>query len=193
MNMKQKDILIVLASIITIGILRLFISIPNFTPIGALALTGGYFLGKRSLAFLLPLGGLLISDIVLGLSSQSNWDYLFSSSFALVYLAFGLTIVLGMYARNKNVNATVGLIGFSVLSSVLFYLITNFGAWIYDPIYTKDINGLIQSYIAGLAFYKQDIFGNLALNMIMSGVFFTFIFSAGYQSLFNSTLKKVKA
>ena len=88
MNMKQKDILIVLASIITIGILRLFISIPNFTPIGALALTGGYFLGKRSLAFLLPLGGLLISDIVLGLSSQSNWDYLFSSSFALVGSVF---------------------------------------------------------------------------------------------------------
>lgn len=191
--MKQKDILIVLASIITVGILRLFITIPNFTPIGALALTGGYFIGKRSFSFLLPLGGLLISDLVLGLTYQSYWDYLFSSSFVLVYLSFALTIIIGYVARKKNVNSMTGLLGISVLSSVMFYLITNFGAWIYDPIYTKDLNGLTQSYIAGLAFYKQDIFGNMALNTILSGVFFTYIFSLGYQHLYSRSLKKARA
>lgn len=188
--MKQKDILIVLASIITIGILRLFITIPNFSPIGALALTGGYFISKRGLSFLLPLGGLFISDLVLGLSGQQNQEYLFSISFFLVYLSFAITILLGSYSRKKNIN---GLLGMSLISGVIFYLITNFGAWLYDPIYTKDINGLIQSYLAGLAFYKQDIFGNLALNTLISGVFFTYIFSAGYQYLFRRNLKEARA
>ena len=46
--------------------LRLVPHPPNFTPIGAMALFSGAYLGRRVLAFAAPLAALLLSDLVLG-------------------------------------------------------------------------------------------------------------------------------
>jgi hypothetical protein len=188
--MKKRDLVIILACILVIGVLRLFIPIPNFSPIGAIALTGGFILGRNKWTYLLPLGGLFVSDLVLALTNQPSFDYLFSFSFLMVYLAFGITILLGIYANKKNINAGFGLLPFAVLSSVVFFLMTNFGAWIYDPIYTKDLSGLISSYIAGLAFYKQAIFGNLGLNHVIATSFFTILFSLAWSKYAQTSRKQ---
>jgi hypothetical protein len=188
--MKKRDLVIILACILVIGVLRLFIPIPNFSPIGAIALTGGFILGKNKWSYLLPMGGLLISDLVLGMTSQINFDYLFSLSFLMVYVAFAITILLGIYAKKRNSNSGLGLLPFAVLSSVIFFLITNFGAWLYDPIYTKNLSGLISSYIAGLAFYKQAIFGNMALNHLIATSFFTVLFSWYWSKFTQLSAKK---
>ena len=188
--MKKRDLVIILACILVIGVLRLFIPIPNFSPIGAIALTGGFILGKNKWSYLLPMCGLLLSDLVLGMASQINFDYLFSLSFVMVYVAFAITILLGIYAKNRNSNSGLGLLPFAVLSSVMFFLITNFGAWLYDPIYVKDLSGLISSYIAGLAFYKQAIFGNMALNHLLATSFFTVLFSWSWSKYSQLGAKK---
>ena len=64
--MKQRDLLIVVTCILIGFIYRLIPGTPhNFSPIAAMALTGGLYVSRRSLALLIPLVALFASDLIL--------------------------------------------------------------------------------------------------------------------------------
>jgi len=68
----------------------------------------------------------------------------------------------------------------SLVSSVLFFLITNFGVWATGTMYVKNLDGLLQSYAMGLPFFR---------NTVLSDLFYSFSFFYGYRFLPN--LKKI--
>ena len=65
MTANYSRILALLSAIVLAAALRLVPHPPNFTPIGAMALFSGAYLGRRSLAFVAPLGALLLSVLVI--------------------------------------------------------------------------------------------------------------------------------
>lgn len=142
----------------------------NFTPIGAIALFGGAYFSRKSLAFLIPLAAMLVSDLILG----------FHSSMWAVYLSFILIVCLGMGLLGK-INAG-RVFGSALLSSILFFLITNFAVWYGSGgFYPPTLAGLGACYLAGLQFYQQDVFGNLFLNTVMGDLFFTAILFGSFE------------
>lgn len=161
---------IVIISIILAGALFRFVPHwPNFTPIAAMALFGGTYLGRKHLAFLIPFGAMFLSDLILG----------FHNGMWAVYLAFGLTVFVGTYLRN-NVKV-LNIAAASVLSSVIFFLLTNFAAWLSSPFYPQTFSGLMQSYIAGLAFINNGAYGiSFFLNEVAGSLFFNGIFFGAY-------------
>ena len=138
--------------------MRLIPHWPNFTPIAAMALVGGTFLKRKDLAFLIPIGSMLLSDLVLG----------FHSTVLPVYLSFVAIVAMGFVLKNRlNV---VNLASASLASSVIFYLVTNFACWTTGvAIYSRDISGLMQSYIAGIPFFFNGILGDLFYNSLFFG------------------------
>ena len=162
--------LIFIISIILAGALFRFIPHwPNFTPIAAMALFGGAYLGRKHLAFLIPFAAMFLSDLLLGLH-KDMWA---------VYLAFGLTVFCGTLIR-KNIRFT-SVIAASVVSSIFFFLLTNFAAWISNPIYPQTFSGLMQSYIAGLAFFNNGQLGfSFFLNEITGALFYNGLFFGIY-------------
>ncbi len=78
MNWKAitPKVLVVTLIIVFAAGMRLIPHYPNFTPIAAIALFGGAHLGKRWLAFAVPLAALLISDIFLGFHNMMIPVYL---------------------------------------------------------------------------------------------------------------------
>ena len=119
----------------------------NAAPIAAMALFGGTYLNKKY-AVIVPLAALFISDLFLG----------FHATMFYVYSAMLLVGLIGIYLRNhKNVQ---NILGASLLSSTLFFLITNFGVWAQGA-YARDIAGLFQSYVMGLPFFRNTIIGDL--------------------------------
>ncbi len=67
MTSNAARILVLLSAIAAAAALRLVPHPPNFTPVGAMALFSGAYLGRRGLiAFAAPLGALLLSDAILG-------------------------------------------------------------------------------------------------------------------------------
>ncbi len=50
---------------------------------------------------------------------------------------------------------------FIIISSVFFFLYTNFGWWLMTNMYPHTWDGLIQCYIMGLPFFKNNLIGNL--------------------------------
>lgn len=129
----------IISIIIVAASMRIIPHWPNFTPIAAIALFGGTKLNKKWLAFLLPITAMLLSDLIIGIH-----NYIIP-----VYLCFAITVLLGI-SISKNIK-TYKIILVSLVSSILFFLITNFAVWVGSPFYSQDFNGLMVCYAAGLA------------------------------------------
>lgn len=144
----NKNLLFVVGIIFVACLLRLVPHLPNFTPIGAIALFGGMYLDKKY-AFVLPLVALFLSDLVLG----------FHATMPFVYGSFILSGLLGMWVKRKRTGMrTVVAI---LASSVLFFVITNFGVWLVSGIYERSPRGLIEAFVMALPFFRNTIFGDL--------------------------------
>ncbi|MDD5508667.1 MAG: hypothetical protein PHD25_10155 [Bacteroidales bacterium] len=156
--------------ILAAALFRLVPHWPNFTPVAAIALFGGACLNKRYLAFLIPLTALFISDLILGFHGMMGW----------VYTGFIITACIGLLLKKRITPLTVT--GASLLSSVIFFLLTNFGAWIASPIYPDSFAGLVECYVAGLAFFHDGSYGiSFFMNEILGSLFYnTILFGSLY-------------
>lgn len=146
--------------LVVIGVVARLLPHPaNFTPLGASALFSGAKIG-RPWNYLLPLAALFISDLFLG----------FHKTVPYVYGSFILITFLGerFASQTKYVGRLAGL---AVLSSVLFYLITNFGVWASSTLYPHTLAGLIQSYVMGLPFLRPTLAGDIIYTIGIFGAY----------------------
>lgn len=154
--MRTTKMLTPILIIISAVALRLLPHHPNVAPIAAMALFGGAYLDKR-FALAIPLLALFVSDLFLG----------FHSTMPFVYGSFILTGVIGMWLRTRR---NVKNIVFATLgSSVLFFLITNFGVWFMGTLYSRTLEGLLQSYIMGLPFFRNTLIGDFLYVGVLFG------------------------
>ena len=116
---------------------------PNFTPI----LAGIIFLPfiKRDIKFsvFVPIGGMLISDFIIGMHSLMLWTY-------------GPIIILSLLSYYFSNDKASRIASLAIASPAIFYLMSNFGVWINSSMYTKDFSGFIQCYINAIPFYANS-------------------------------------
>ena len=138
-----------LISIILFAIFSRFIPHPpNFTPITAIALIAGKGFTNRWIIYVIPLISLFISDLFLG----------FHDTIPFVYGAFILITLLGKMAKK----ITLGTV---LMSSAIFFLISNFGVWFYN--YPITLDGLISCFTLAIPFFINTILGDLFYSAIM--------------------------
>jgi hypothetical protein len=159
MTSNHARLTVLLSAIAAAAAMRLVPHPPNFTPIGAMALFGGAYLGRRWLAFVAPLGALLLSDLVLG----------FYHGQATVYFSVALIVMIGMAALQRRSALRVG--GAAIASSVLFFVITNFGMWLFSGFYPRTLAGLEACYIAAIPFFQNTVAGDLFYSGLLFGGF----------------------
>lgn len=131
---------------------RLAPHIPNFSPITAAAIFGGYYINKR-FAFIVPFLGLFISDYIL------YPEYVFHSTTIFVYSSFLVSGLIGITL--KKLNKPFYILGGTIFASLQFFIITNFGVWLTTNMYPHTLEGLIQCYIMGVPFYRNTLLGDL--------------------------------
>ena len=159
---KMKFILMLIA-IVALG--RILFHPFNFTPIGAIALFAGTYITDKRKAFLFPLVTLLVSDIIIQLTGGQG----FYRDMIFVYGSFMLITCLGFLLRGREQRQTIMVA--SLVSSLLFFFITNFGTWLMFDIYPKTGAGLIECYIAGIPFFRGTVMGDLFYNTILFASF----------------------
>jgi len=153
-------ILTLLAAILAAAALRLVPHPPNFTPIGAMALFSGAYLGRRgAVALVAPLGALFLSDLVLG----------FYRGMPTVYFSVALIVIIGWVALRRVSPLRVG--GAAIASSVLFFVLTNFGMWLSSGFYPHTLAGLEACYIAAIPFFQNTVAGDLFYAAVLFGGF----------------------
>lgn len=134
----------------------------NFTAVGAMAMFGGAYFPSKKQSVLIPLAALFISDLVLG----------FHSTMIFVYAAFALIGLIGWTLRSQKSIVQVGTL--SLVSSAVFFLVSNFGVWAAGGFYAPTWQGLVQCYVAAIPFLDNQIYGDL---------FFTATLFGGYEAL----------
>ncbi|MFC1514322.1 DUF6580 family putative transport protein [Candidatus Omnitrophota bacterium] len=143
--------MLILALFILGLVTRLMPHIPNFAPIVAIALFSGAFLNKK-FGMWLALALYVITDLIIGMHDV----ILFTWSSILLISFIG--------ARIKKKKMT-NMLGYTLLSSALFFVITNFGVWLAGW-YPPTLAGLASCYISALPFFRTS----LLVNLIYAGV-----------------------
>jgi hypothetical protein len=148
-------ILMILAAVAS----RLIPHPPNMASVTAVALFGGAYLSDKRLAFLVPLMALFLSDLVLGLYSHME----------IVYGSFALIVCIGLLLRQRRTPLRIA--GAALLSSILFFVITNFGVWAFDSFYPKTLAGLVTCYAAAVPFFRNTLAGDALYTSVLFGGF----------------------
>ena len=160
-----------LAGLIVIAALtRLLPHPPNFSPVEAIALFGGAYFASRAWAVVVPLVGMVLSDIALAMVNGGSYaSYFGGAGMWLVYLCIVLSTLLGFGLRGRVSGARV--LGFSLAGSVLFFLVTNFGTWLGSAMYPQTAAGLTAAYVAGIPFFQWTVLGTLFYSALLFGGF----------------------
>lgn len=169
---KQKTVKFTLIIIAVIS--RLFPHLPNFTPLNAAGIFSGTYLTRKQ-SFLVVLLSMIISDYLLLYinpysSKPINFSQIYSpfaafhSTTFFVYGSMLLNVLIGwQVAKNKSAKSIVTA---SLAASVQFFIITNFGVWVTGG-YSQNLEGLVQSYIMGLPFFRWALLGDLFYTVVL--------------------------
>ena len=157
--MLTPRLIALMSAIFIAAIFRLVPHPPNFSPIAAMALFSGAYLPRRGLAFVAPLGALLVSDAVLG----------FHGGMPVVYASVAMIVALGFLLSAKR--TTGRIVAAALAGSVLFYLVTNFGVWAFGDMYPKTAGGLAACYVAAIPFFQNSLIGDLLFAGLLFGGF----------------------
>ncbi|MGE0633550.1 MAG: DUF6580 family putative transport protein [Pseudobdellovibrionaceae bacterium] len=163
-KLNQRN-MILAGLILAFALLRLLPIAPNFTPIGALALFAGAHFRNKTMAFVVPLAALFISDAFLG----------FHMLMPYVYGAFALTTVIGLLGQatfsrqNKTLKLLVVPLVGGTISSLLFFAITNFGVWQSGMLYPMTMDGLAQCFTSAVPFFRNTLASTWLYSFVLFG------------------------
>lgn len=147
-----------------------FQSIPNFAPIAAVALFAGFYFRSRWVAAAVPLSAMLITDAFIG-GYQPVLMITVYGLLALPVLLSGL--VRRVFALGdspvRSLLSVGGLVGCSLLASVLFFVATNFVTWYVTPWYPRTAAGLIECYVSALPFFRYTLAGDAFFALTLFG------------------------
>lgn len=173
--MKQRNLLIAALLILAAVAFRVANAtgwhFANFAPIAAMGLFGGATFKDKRLAFLLPLLGLFVSDLFFQLFTSIPGFYGVNQ-----YFVYGAMLLVTLLGTRMGKPGLVKTGAFAIAGSLIFFLVSNFGMWaqqfampVDQRFYTTDFNGLQQTIIGGLPFYKYTLLGDLIFSAVLFG------------------------
>lgn len=172
MNTNKIDLKFgVLVMIVIVAALSRFLPHPpNVTPVGAMALFGAAHFAKKWLAFLVPFLALWVSNLVFDNIIFAQY-YEGFQWFGQPWVMLGFALIVAFGFINLKKVTTSKLIGSSVVASALFFLVSNFGAWMQMGMYPKTFEGLMAAYYAGLPFFFNTVAGDLFYVAVLFGAY----------------------
>lgn len=145
-----------LSLIVLAALSRLLPHPPNFTPVAAMALFAGAVIADRKLALVVPLLALLLSDLLIG----------FHNTMLYVYGSVALMTALGFVLHKQRSAGRV--LGNSIASSVLFFVLTNLGVWLQGG-YPMTASGLVSCYVAAIPFFHNTLIATVLYSGLLFG------------------------
>ena len=158
---KQKIVLFVYF-IGLIALSRIIPHPPNFTPVIAMAIFMPYLTSNLYSAILVPLSAMFVSDLYLGLHSSMFW----------VYGSILLITTLSYYTMSIK-STYIHLGSNALLSSTMFFVITNFAVWMFGSMYPLTLEGLILCYTMAIPFFGNTLTSTLFYIFLLGIVSYT--------------------
>jgi hypothetical protein len=135
----------------------------DFTPLSASLLFFGAYGSRRQLWF--PVALLAGTDVIL---SKFVYGYPISWDLYVTWAWYAAIVLLGTRLREHS--KAIWVLCSALASSVSFFLVSNFAAWMAYDMYPKTFSGLLTSYAAGLPFFKYRPVGDLMFTAVFFAV-----------------------
>lgn len=167
-------VIVAFARVLTAG--RVLSPLANFTPIGAMALFGGCYFKDKWKAYLVPLGVLLLSDMLLMQTVyKEHSNGLLYSGWGWIYASFALMVLIGNFIKKVNAKSVL----FAAIAAALtHWIVSDFGVWLAGGTdittgqpYTHDAHGLAMCYYLAIPYMKNMLIGNLLYGALLFGGF----------------------
>ena len=115
----------------------------NFTPILAAGMFLGFYFRKSPFfSMVMVILPMFFGDIYFG----------FHNTMLFTYFALILTTLVGRYIKSLSISK---VFAGSIISSLGFFIVTNFGVWVTSNMYSKNLQGLLEAYIMGIPFLQN--------------------------------------
>jgi len=158
---------------------------PNFSAVYAFVFCAGALLqGPR--AWALPFGLLLATDLALNGYYQwvRGWEVFTLTGFALLAANYaGYAALFGLGRGFGPARRWLSLVGGGILGAIVFYLVTNTAAWLFNPFhnpeYTRTLAGWLVALTKGTGGYPQT--WEFFRNTLLSGGLFTALFAGTWR------------
>jgi Family of unknown function (DUF6580) len=144
-------------------ILRLHSHPWDFTPLSASLLFFGAYASRRRAWF--PVALFAVTDVVL---SKFVYGYPISWDLYVTWAWYAAIVLLG--TRLSEHSRTVWVLASALASSVSFFLVSNFAAFLEYDMYPKTRSGLMACYAAGLPFFQHRVVGDLLFTAVFFAV-----------------------
>ncbi len=172
----KKDIFFSIIFVIAIVLTRTISHLgANIEFVTAFAIGSTLVFKQKNLSILIVMLGLIISDLIIG----NTIIFLFTWSGFLAPIALARLMSRYNFKFIEKLGLTQML---AIGSTLIFFLWTNLGVVLTTTMYTKDLGGLLASYINGLPFLRTQLVANL---LIVPAVFVVsfFIYNLQYKAL----------
>jgi len=135
----------------------------SFTPVGAALLYFGARAPRKRMW--IPLVLLAGSDVVL---SRWVYGYPLAADLVFTWLWYAAIILLGSLLQEHQ--RPLRLAGAALVTSVSFFLLSNFAVWAVWAMYPKTIAGLLAAYAAAVPFFRNTIASDLLFTAVFFGL-----------------------
>ncbi len=159
-----RELAIALCLILAVVASRMWIDVPNFKPVMAIALLAGFLFSRRWLGFVTTMAGMLVSDLLIGF-----YDI---RVLLVVYIALVCPLLGGMFMhrwKNQPGRLAGSVVGFGALSALNFYILTTLSVWLCFTWYPPNVAGLGAAFAMGLPFFKWTLFANIVFSTLLFG------------------------
>ncbi len=148
--MKKANLPLIIIGILSFGIFfsRMIPHQPNLTPVLALCLFSGFFAKGRWYSMVLPLLALAASDWYIGFYPGWGFNY--------------VSLALLLFAGDFMKQAATSFVGYGFFGAVVFFLLSNFGVWMFSEMYPPTFEGLLSCYQMGIIFFRSTLVGTTA-------------------------------
>ena len=161
---NRNSVILLVFAILALSFTRLIPHPYNFSPMIAAGIFAGFYFKHFYLGSFVIILSMFLGDLFLG----------FHNTMFFTYISLAIVVLAGIYLKSLKFK---NILYSTLASSIVFFIITNFGAWLTLDMYSKDLNGLMQSYTMAIPFFQ---------NTLVS----TFVYLYIFKTLFEFALKK---
>ena len=167
-------VIVALGRVLTAG--SVLSPLANFTPIGAMALFAGCYFNDKWKSYLVPLGILLLSDVLLmqTVYKEHSNGFLYGG-WAWIYASFALMVMIGNYIKKVTIKSVLLA---AVAAALTHWIVSDFGVWLGGGTdittgqpYTHDAHGFMMCYYLAIPYMKNMLIGNILYGALMFGGF----------------------
>ena len=162
MNKNLKNYFLPICLIIVLSFSRLIPHPWNFTPVLAMGIFSGFYFKNFILSSFIVVFSMFVGDLFLG----------FHSTMFFTYTSLIIAVVLGLLIKKFKFTE---ILFYGAASSVCFFLVTNFGAWLTLEMYEKSFAGLLQSYILAIPFFHNTLISTFLYLILLKVLFNLFV------------------